>query len=107
MSNLSRRIWRVTGEPLYHRLFRRYYVAAIERLNVLLAEVGALRAEVKTLRDRVEEQLVTQTRTATADEWDRVALTRRLASIEDRLDANGNAGRPERANAPEAERDSA
>jgi hypothetical protein len=104
MSKLVRRIWRVTGESLYHRLFRRYYVATIERLNLLLAEVGGLRVEVRTLRDRLEEHLETETRTATAEEWDRMAVARRLASLEDRLDANGYAAPPEPADSAQPER---
>lgn len=104
--------WQRTVGPVYERLFRRFFDAAINRLNSLLAqtaalqtevgavraELGAVRAEIDRLRadiDRLTHLIVQdaserrdleeQMRGVLSARWDDIALARRLAALEDRI----------------------
>jgi hypothetical protein len=86
-----RLIWRVTGKPVYRRLFQMYFEAVINRLNSTLGELADLRAEVEKMRVEIvesralNEELDRHMRTVVASHWDTTALARRLAAIEDRI----------------------
>ena len=86
-----RLLWRVTGKPIYRRLFQVYFDAVINRLNSTLGELSTLRAELERVRAEVvdcrvqNEELDRHLRTVVASHWDTTALTRRLAAIEDRV----------------------
>src|SRR6266852_5085951 len=79
-----RLLWRVTGKPIYRRLFQIYFDAVINRLNSALGELSTLRAEVERVRAEVvecraqNEELDRHVRTVVASHWDTTALTRRL-----------------------------
>jgi hypothetical protein len=79
-------IWRVTGKPVYQRLFGVQFQATINRLNSVLGELNDVRAELDEFRAR-QEELDSHVRTVLASHWDTTALTRRLATIEERIAA--------------------
>jgi hypothetical protein len=89
-----RLLWRFTGRPIYERLIGRYFAATISRLNTTLGELGHVRAQLDAVRRELElshvrqDELARQMRAVTAGYWDGVAVSRRLAAIEDRIHAD-------------------
>jgi len=78
MKRYLKALWRLTFEPIYRRLFRRYFDGINTRQGRVNAEVIAGLADL----DR-------HVRTVIAAGWDDTALSRRMAALEDRLDRAG------------------
>jgi hypothetical protein len=107
-------LWHLTFEPVYRRLFRRHFEAIAGRLEEVAAELHVydsslrnqsaaisdygteLRTHVHGLNVRLDSiaarvaALDEQVRTVIAGQWEQEAITRRLASIEDRMPAGGH-----------------
>jgi hypothetical protein len=82
-------LWRATLGPVYFRMFRRYFDAIVSDLRTISARLDELDAHVHGLL---------------AASWEQQSLARRMASLEDRLDVDGNGSRAESASAvPERE----
>lgn len=97
MKGYLRSLWHMTVEPVYRRLFRRYFDAIIRDVWELRQELynhiaginerqGAVNTEVLA---RLEE-LDRHVRTVVAGGWDTTALARRMAALEDRFEDDGS-----------------
>jgi hypothetical protein len=87
----ARLLWSVTGKPIHQRLFGRYFQATISRLNSTLGELSDVRAELEAARREItacrdtQAELDRKLSAVMGAYWDAAAVTRRLATIEDRL----------------------
>jgi ABC-type transporter Mla subunit MlaD len=86
----------MTLEPVYIRLFRRYFQATINRLNTTIDEVAATRTDLQHhiagLNRRLDQlsaqvtELDRHVHTVVTARWDDAAMVRRMAAIEERLE---------------------
>ncbi len=114
--SIARVLWRLTFEPMYRWLFRSHFDAITARLDDVAARLGAsdaslrnqskamsdygveLRTHIHGLNLRLNEiddrvaALEEQVRVMIAGQWEQEAITRRLASLEDRIPARGTNG---------------
>jgi hypothetical protein len=85
-------LWRTTFEPVYRRLFQRYYVVTLREVKEMRWELynhitrqGEVNAEVIAHLHELDRHV----RTVIAAGWDDTALARRMASLEDRIERDG------------------
>jgi hypothetical protein len=106
MTGLLKALWAITFQPVYTRLFRRFFDAMISRETTALSELAGVRQDLHNhvhglnvrldaLNARVAD-LDQQTRVMIAARWDDLALTRRMAALEERVEQNGAATVPAR-----------
>jgi hypothetical protein len=87
MKTLLQAAWRLVIEPIYDRLFRRYFQASISRLNTTIDYVSGIQAELAEVHARLDE-LDAHVRTVVAARWENAALARRIAMLEEQLDGD-------------------
>lgn len=87
-----RRALRRVLRPAFQRLVE-ILTSLCDRIDAAEHAHGALRHDVAALRAR-QDRMAGQLQTAVALGWDYVALTRRLAVLEDRVESLMPAGRP-------------
>jgi hypothetical protein len=94
MISILKSLWRLTLEPVYKALFKRFFEAILSRLNRILDEQLATREDVRRINARLDE-LDVHVRNVIASRWEDAAIARRLAMIEERLERNGQVDVPE------------
>jgi hypothetical protein len=80
-SGILRTLWRVTLEPVYNRLIKRYFDATIGRLTTLIGDIARISARLDELDAHIHALLEAG--------WEEKALARRMAMLEDRLGVDG------------------
>jgi hypothetical protein len=96
MKRYLKALWRLTFEPIYRRLFRRYFEAILREVQANRADLYNHIDGINTRQGRVNAEVIAgladldrHVRTVIAAGWDDTALSRRMAALEDRLDRAG------------------